>query len=115
MERTSFGMQKSSNSLQAGINSSNGGSKPALPKRSPAPKQDKDSYPGAKDQEDTKTLDENALVKKLTTEIDSSVSRTTTGKMLIGYWKTINVFGYTFDIKILLIDFLFGIMFVIVL
>ena len=85
MERTSFGMQKSSNSLQAGNNSSNGESKPALPKRSPAPKQDTDSYPGAKDQENTKTLAENALVKQLTTEIDSSVSRTTTGKILIGY------------------------------
>ena len=85
MERTSFGMQKSSNSLQVGNNFSNGESKPALPKRSPAPKQDKDSYPGAKDQETTKTLGENANVKQLTTEIDSSVSRTTTGKILIGY------------------------------
>ena len=105
MERTSFGMQKSSNSLQAGNNFSNGESKPALPKRSPAPKQDTDSYPGAKDQENTKTLAENALVKQLTTEIDSSVSRTTTGKILIGYYKTINVFGYKFDITILLINF----------
>ena len=85
MERTSFGMQKSLNSLQVGNNFSNGESKPALPKRSPAPKQDKECYPGAKDKENTKTLGENSNVKQATTEIDSSISRTTTGKILTGY------------------------------
>ena len=85
MERTSFGMQKK---LQA-TNSSNNTTvqnenKPALPKRSPAPKTDKDNLVSVKSSENTKTQSEDTPCQQTTPNILFSADNNPKTKSIIG-------------------------------
>ena len=72
MERTSFGMQKPSDTFSSNKTLSPTDAKPALPKRSPAPKQEANISSSARDGENVKSMDNRISSSKISPTSESS-------------------------------------------